>query len=206
MKKKDLILVVLLLSIITMLLGFSAAVFFYLGNGSTNNVIQTGRIIFSYSDADLGSEDGNGIDMVDAIPISDANGKILSSPKEYFDFTVSASTTSTDLVYEIVANKQETSTMNEGVVKIYLTEFNGSNEVETPITGGTLTPTYAELEDTTNTLLSGKTIYYGKVLAGEVAYAKKFRLRMWLDNRATSDEIGESTFKIRVNVAALGNN
>lgn len=206
MKKTNLILVVLLLSIITIMLGFSAAVFFYLGNGTTNNVIQTGRIVFSYSDAELGSQDGNGIEIVDAIPISDNAGKLLSSPKEYFDFTITASTTSTDLMYEIVANKQEESTMNEGVVKLYLTEFNGVSEVETPITGGVITPTYAELSDTTNNLLEGKTIYYGTVKSGEVAYGKKFRLRMWLDERATSEEIGEAEFKVRVNVAAVGNN
>ena len=206
MKKGNLIIVVLLLSMITIFLGFSAAIFFYLGKGTTNNVIQTGRIVFSYSDADIGSEDGNGIDIVNALPMSDASGKILSSPKEYFDFTISASTTNTDLVYEIVANKQEDSTMNEGVVKIYLTEFNGNTEVETPITGGNVTPTYAELSDTNNNLLEGKTIYYGTVNAGEVAYGKKFRLRMWIDNRATENEVGESIFKVKVNVAAVGNN
>lgn len=206
MKKGNLIIVVLLLSMITIFLGFSAAIFFYLGKGTTNNVIQTGRIVFSYSDADIGSEDGNGIDIVNALPMSDASGKILSSPKEYFDFTISASTTNTDLVYEIVANKQEDSTMNEGVVKIYLTEFNGNTEVETPITGGNVTPTYAELSDTNNNLLEGKTIYYGTVNAGEVAYGKKFRLRMWIDNRATENDVGESIFKVKVNVAAVGNN
>lgn len=206
MKKGNLIIVVLLLSMITIFLGFSAAIFFYLGKGTTNNVIQTGKIVFSYSDADIGSEDGNGIDIVNALPMSDASGKILSSPKEYFDFTISASTTNTDLVYEIVANKQEDSTMNEGVVKIYLTEFNGNTEVETPITGGNITPTYAELSDTNNNLLEGKTIYYGTVNAGEVAYGKKFRLRMWIDNRATENEVGESIFKVKVNVAAVGNN
>ena len=96
--------------------------------------------------------------------------------------------------------------MNEGVVKIYLTEFNGNTEVETPITGGNVTPTYAELSDTNNNLLEGKTIYYGTVNAGEVAYGKKFRLRMWIDNRATENEVGESIFKVKVNVAAVGNN
>lgn len=205
-KKGNLILVVLLLSIITIFLGVSAAIFVYLGKGTTNNVIQTGRIVFSYSDADIGSEDGNGIDIVNALPISDANGKILSSPKEYFDFTITASTADADLVYEIVANKQDESNMNEGVVKVYLTEYNGNTEVETPITGGSVTPTYSELSDTTNSLLEGKTIYYGTVKAGEVAYGKKFRLRMWLDNRASQEEIGETVFKVKVNVAALSNN
>ena len=90
MNKKNAILVVLLLSIITMLLGFSTAIFFYLGRGTTNNVIQTGRIVFSYSDAEIGDSegDGNGIDIVDALPTPDSAGKLLLSPKEYFDFTL----------------------------------------------------------------------------------------------------------------------
>ena len=164
----------LLLSLITVFLGVSTAVFFYLGHGTTNNVIQTGRIVFSYSDAELGAG-GDGIDIVNALPIPDANGKRLSATNEYFDFSVSASTTSTDLSYEIVVNKQDGSTLSDDLVKIYLIEFNGTSEVETPITGGIKTPTYSELKTTTNNLLEGKSIYFGNVSAGEVSYGKRFR-------------------------------
>lgn len=205
MKNKNIILVILLLSLVTIFFGISTAAFFYLGRGTTNNVIQTGRIVFSYSDAELGGS-GNGIDIIDAIPIPDSKGKILSSPNEYFDFTISASTTSTDIIYEITANKQEHSDMDEDKVKIYLTEFNGSTELETPLTGGNITPTYAELTDTTNPLLEGKTIYFGNVAAGEVAYGKKFRLRMWLSNADVVSELPEERFSVKVNVAAVGNN
>ena len=55
MKRRNLIIIVLLLSIITIFLGISVAVFRYVGNGTTNNVIETGKIIFSYSDAEPGN-------------------------------------------------------------------------------------------------------------------------------------------------------
>ena len=205
MKKKNIVIIALLLSLLTIFLGISTAVFFYLGKGTTNNVIQTGRIVFSYSDAEPGSL-GNGINIEEALPTPDANGKLLSATNEYFDFSVSASTTNTDLAYEIVALKQDGSTIPEDLIKIYLTEFNGSSEVETPITGGTLTPAYADLADTTNSLLEGKSIYYGTVQAGEIAYGKKFRLRMWISDQASIEEIGDLKFTVKVNVAAVGNN
>ena len=212
MKKRNLIIIVLILSIITICLSVSVAVFFYLGKGTTNNVIQTGKIVFSYSDAEgENAINGEGINIVEAQPIPDSQGKLLSKSNEYFDFSVSASTTYTDLAYEIVVNKQPTTTMDEGKVKIYLTEINGNSEVETEITGGAVTPTYKQLKDTDNNTLEGKTIYYGKVIAGEVAYGKNFRLRMWIaDDQNTANtgttEANESEhFTVKVNVAAIGN-
>jgi hypothetical protein len=206
MKRRDAIIAMLLISLITVFLGISTAAFFYIGRGTTNNVIQTGRIIFSYSDAELGSVTDNGINITNALPTPDAQGKLLSNTSEYFDFSVSASTTSTDLVHEVAVNKNDASTMDEDTVKIFLTEFNGNSEEETEITGGEVVPTYAELKDTKNELLEGKTIYYGKVLGGEIAYRKDFRLRMWIKYQENPDMEEEKTFTVKVNVAAVGNN
>ena len=211
MKKKNMIIITLLLSIVAISLGVSVAVFNYFGAGTTNNVIETGRIIFSYSDAELGSDSGNGINITNAMPTPDTDGKLLSSPKEYFDFSVTASTTSTDIAYEISAIKLDKSTMDEDNVKIYLTELVGVNqEKETEITGGDTTPTYKELKTTNNPLLTGKSLYFGTVKAGEVAYGKKFRLRMWIkypDNEDINyEEINEKMFKVKVNVAAVASN
>jgi len=209
-KNKYLIVLMFLASILTICLGVSMAVFNYFGAGTTNNVIQTGRIIFSYSDADFGSYAGNGVNITNATPIPDSKGKTLLGTNEYFDFNITATTTNTDIAYEIVANKGASSTLEENKVKIYLTEVSAGNETPTTITGTTPVPTYASLSDTTNSLLSGKTIYYGTVSAGEVAYRKDFRLRMWLsdENLDTSNTITEEekVFTVKVNVAAIGNN
>lgn len=196
--------VFLFLSLICLFAGISYAIFTYFGEGMTNNVIQTGRVVFSYSDADGGS---NGINIENATPIPDDMGKILSGEGEYFDFSVSATTTSSDLVYEIVVNKNDNSTLDPKFVKIYLTTFEGSEEIETPLTSlSTGVITYDSLKDTTNPLLTGKTIYYGNVQAGEAAYGKKFRLRMWVasseEDNFDYEQVNDKYFSVKVNVAA----
>ena len=196
----------LFLSLTCLFIGISYSIFNYFGAGITNNVIQTGRIVFSYSDANGG---GNGIYIEDAIPVSDSQGKVLSGNREYFDFTVSASTTKTNLAYEIVTEKNENSTLDDDWVKVYLTTFEGNQEQETPITAnsGNVT-TYNQLATTTNSLLTGKTIYYGNVQAGEVAYSKKFRLRMWVKDPNTDNfdytVLNDKKFSLKVTVAATG--
>lgn len=202
-KKNSAIIIMIFLSLICLFSGISIAFFDFFGAGMTNNVIQTGRVVFSYSDANGGI---NGINIENAFPISDDLGKIQFGPSEYFDFTVSSSTTNTNLMYEIVALKDENSTLAEEHVKLYLTSFEGDNEVETPLTSQNGIPTYNMLKDTDNTLLTGKTLYYGDVKAGEVAYGKKFRLRMWVTvpNELNYDftTINDKKFSVRVNVAA----
>ena len=170
----------------------------------TNNVIQTGRVVFSYSDANGG---GNGINIQDAAPIPDDMGVLLSGEGEYFDFSVSASTTSNNLAYEVTALKNSNSTLPEEFVKVYLTTLNGNQESKTELTYvNNDIVTYDKLTDTTNPLLEGKTIYYGKVQAGEVAYGQRFRLRMWI-KMPTEENFDYSTldnkyFSLKVNVAA----
>lgn len=206
--KLNIIAVILLfLSLICLFSGISYSVFKYLGDGMTNNVIETGKVIFSYSDANGGS---NGINITNALPIPDSTGKVLSGESEYFDFSVTATTTSTDLTYEVAVVKGDDSTLDSKFAKIYLTTFEGIEEQETPLTSlSTGVVTYDELSDTTNSLLTGKTIYYGTVKAGEVAYGKKFRLRMWIQdqNEVNFDysQINDKYFSVKVNVAATGN-
>lgn len=198
--------VILFLSLICLFSGISYSIFTYFGEGMTNNVIETGRIVFSYSDANGGS---NGINIENAIPIPDDMGKILAGDGEYFDFSVSASTTSTDLAYEIAVMKSNESTLDPKFVKIYLTNFEGNEEKETALTSlSTGIITYDLLNDTNNPLLTGKTIYYGTVKAGEVAYGQKFRLRMWVASPSSEDfdytQVNDKYFSVKVNVAARG--
>lgn len=198
--------IVLFLSLVFVFAGISYAIFSYFGEGMTNNVIQTGRIVFSYSDANGGT---NGISIENAVPISDDLGKVLAGDGEYFDFTVSASTTTTNIAYEIAVKKDENSTLSDEWVKVYLTTFEGNEEVATDITSPeTGVVTYNELANTTNNLLTGKTVYYGSVQAGEVSYGRKFRLRMWVKdpNEPNFDYtvLNDKYFSLKVNVAATG--
>ena len=204
-KMGGLFIFLLMLSALFIVLGISMAVFSYLGNGSTPNVIKTGKIVFSYSDAD---GVGNGININNALPIPDDIGKSLSNSNEYFDFSVTASTTVTDIYYEIVVKKEDTSTLSDDNVKIYLTERQGLTEIPTPLTDGSITPSYYDLATTTNANLTGKTIYYGTVKAGEVMYGKNFRLRMWVKENNSDDysSINSKEYTVKVNVAAISSN
>lgn len=196
--------IILFISMICIFIGISYSIFTYFGEGMTNNAIQTGRVVFSYSDANGGT---NGINIENAFPIPDEMGKILSGDGEYFDFSVSASTTGSDLGYEITVKSGIESTLDSKYVKIYLTTFEGTDEKELPLTSlDTGVATYDKLTDTNNSLLSGKTVYYGTVQAGEVAYGKKFRLRMWVaapeEDNFDYSLINDKYFSIKVNVAA----
>ncbi len=197
--------ILLFLSLIFLFGGISYAIFDYFGEGLTNNVIQTGRIVFSYSDADYG---GNGIYIENATPISDEVGKVLAGDGEYFDFSIFATTTQSNLAYEITVQKDEASTLPDDWIKIYLTTFEGNQEIPTSITSTEKgIPTYYELEDTTNSLLTGKTVYYGTVQAGEVSYGKRFRLRIWIkDPQELNFDysiLNDKYFSLKVNVAAI---
>lgn len=197
---------VFFLSLIFLFAGISYSIFSYFGKGMTNNMIHTGKIIFSYSDANGG---GNGIHIEDALPISDEVGKVLSSEGEYFDFTIFASTVKTNLSYEITVQKNDNSTLDENFVKVYLTTFEGGLEIPVGITfSENQVSTFNLLKDTLNHLLTGKTVYYGNVQAGEVAYGKKFRLRLWVKDPNTENfdysNLSNKFFSVKVNVAATG--
>ena len=196
-KRNLIILIVMFISLLCLFTGISVAIFNYFGQGNTNNVIQTGRIFFSYSDSETA---GSGINITNATPVADSVGQVLSGDGEYFDFSVSATTTNTDIGYEIVVLKQDGSTLPDDFVKIYLTEFEGNTEKVVPLTSG-VTPTYDALTTTSNPLLQGKTVYYGTVNAGEVAYGKRFRLRMWVKEDAVDYQ--DKTFQLKVDIYAV---
>lgn len=196
--------IILFFSLIFFFAGISYSIFSFFGEGITNNVIYTGKIIFSYSDANGGE---NGIHIENASPISDEVGKILSGEGEYFDFIVTASTTKTNLSYEITVEKDKNSTLEDDWIKIYLTVLEGGQELPTAITfKNNQVVTFNELIDTTNNLLDGKTVYYGTVQAGEVSYGKRFRLRMWIKdpNQTNFDYsiLNQKFFSLKVNVGA----
>lgn len=203
-KKKIVFLILLFGCAVVVFFHISMAIFEYLGKGTTNNVIETGKVVFSYDSLT------NGINITDAVPTPDLSGKKHLGRDEYFDFKVTASTTNTDLVYEITADRDDDSDLPENYVKIYLTEKTGSTEKETPITGKDVVPTYSELKPTTNSLLTGKSLYFGEVKAGEVAYGKEFRLRMWVKDIPeaiyNTELLNNKKFTIKVNVAAVGSN
>lgn len=180
------------------------SMYLYTGDAGKDNEIETGGIIFNYSDAIDGN---NGISIDNAHPISDEIGKILSGSREYFDFNISSKSKTTDLAYEITISKSDDSDLDEKYVKIYLTTFDGGIEKPVDIIPNTdEVITYDKLSNTNNSLLGGKVIFSETIEKGTESYEKKFRIRMWIADTEDNNDIlsgNRKKFSIKVNVAAV---
>lgn len=183
----------LILLLIVSVVGITYAVFSYQREGEKNNVITTGSIVFTYT------ETTNGINLQNAMPISDEVGKKLERSENndgYFDFNVSCSLAGTARInYEVYATKLNVENpLSEEYVKMYLTD--GTSDQ--PILGyDNDVPTYYSLKDST-AAAGSKTLYTGTFTNSGV---QSFRLRMWLSDKYTVTD-QSNDFKIKVNVKA----
>ena len=198
---------VLLVCLILVVIGVSFAFFTYSRQGSKENTITTGSLTFVYDEQ---KAEGNGITLSNAFPMSDEDGKAQSGDNNVFDFQVLASTKGESISYEVIGQKDDSSTLPENVVKIYLTTLSGSeeSEVATTVNDGIVT-TYDELSDTQIKDQTGKTLYQEVIPINQSGYQKNFRLRMWLSEEANTTTNGSwdynnKTFTIRINVVANG--
>ena len=209
------VLVLAIFLLVAVTIGVSYAFFTYARLGTTENTITTGTITFLYDEKNAS---GNGIVITDALPTTDANGKILTGDNNVFGFKVLATTTgNTSLPYEITARKKADSTAPEDAIKIYLTEVGTDTETPAPLTlKDTNVTRFSELTQTGVAVSDGiieKTIYNGSVPANSTNYEKNFRLRMWIaddvDYSPTKDSEGNDVypmnnkkFTVTVNVYA----
>lgn len=197
---KILILVMLIMSLVLLVSGITFALYSNLLSGTTSNVINTGTLYFTYTEGDFVT---NGIKIDNAYPISDNIGKNLIGDNKYFDFVVNGETTIGDIDYEIVVLKEDSSTLQDKCVKIYLTDITSGMESPSEIVlNGDVVKTYEELESSTKQ--SGKIVYLGKVKNNTLNYQRKFRLRMWMsDNVTMEDDIFGKSFSVKVNVLGV---
>ncbi len=212
------VLVLALFLLVAVTVGVSYAFFNYVKLGSTENTVTTGTITFLYDEKNAS---GNGVVITDALPTSDANGKVLTGANNVFDFKILATTTgNTNIPYEVTARKKADSTAPDSAIKIYLTEVGTDAETPAPITlKDTNVIKFSELSQTTVNVSDGiveKTIYKGSVPASSTDYEKNFRLRMWIaddvDYSPTQDSEGNDIypmnnkkFTVTVNVYANAN-
>lgn len=191
--------------LIVAVVGISFAVFSYNKAGEVNNTISTGTITMSYN------EPQNGINIENAVPMTEAQGKVLTADNEKFDFTVDCTIKGTTTVnYEVVAVKQtETSTIEDANIRLYLEESDDGT-------------TYTSAKEPTaysNTLTSaddygapvGSMVLYNGAFSANadtnqgVKQTKYFRLRMWVDSAyVVSGTSG--TYQVKVNVYGKGTN
>ena len=165
--------------------------------GTTSNIITTGNISFAYTEGDFV---GNGIKITNALPISDEEGKILFGANNYFDFSINGNSSVNDVNYEIVVNKDASSTMDDGNIKIYLTEITAAGEVPSELVINNSVKTYSELNDSTKQ--NGKIVYLGTMKNNTSNYNKKFRLRMWIASDVDFTEVMGKELSVKVNVVA----
>ena len=197
-KKKAIILSVIgIISLVVVTIGITYAVFTYTKLGTTDNTVTSGTLKFLYTE-NTGVK--TGIQLTNALPISDTQGKALDGDNNVFDFSIEATNTGTETIpYEVTLRKKKTSTLAEENVKVYLTDRTESQE------SYVLQPKkYSELTKTSVNVGSNieKTIYKSSVAGGEASYRKDFRLRMWISDDSNQDDINGKEFTATVNVYA----
>lgn len=200
-KGKKIIVLLLLLSIIVFTAGASYAFFQYIERGNTVNVIETGDMVFRYDES---KSSDNGIRLVDALPMSDMDGKSLQAPHQYFDFQVYTNIVNSPVEYQVVASVQEDTNLPYDDVKVYLTEKNGNQE--TPVDGSIVDGKVIKFSTLPETNYPGQTgkVIYRETLQRRTDYSKTFRLRLWVSDDVdpeTDDYLGKK-FSIKVNVYA----
>lgn len=163
----------------------------YYGDDDADNIIDTGQIVFTYSDV---GQAGNGILLENATPISDAMGKSMVGTNQYFDFYITASTYKANILYKILVNKDQKSTLSNNNVKLYLTQVMGSYEQEKVLTN---------FSDLAVENINNRDYYvlYEKELDKDLKdYSESYRLRMWINEDARNYE--NQFFSIKIDVYA----
>ena len=202
--KKILLSVLGVAILVVAVVGISFAAFSYTRTGETVNKIETGQISMTYTETE------NGIDITNALPMTDETGKALKAEKQYFDFTVASTISGTTTInYAITATKEADSTLPDTGVKVYLTS--GSDKVEelAPTKVSALTKTVAG-----NTAGAPASEYTLKTGTLNGTSTTTYRLRMWVANdyaentttgTENSNAITKQTYKLRVNVYGKAN-
>lgn len=184
------IIIIALLIFIFAFMGISFAAFTYTKKKDSINTISTGNVYLNYT------EDNNGINITDAMPITDSIGKTLNDENYYFDFSVEGKFTGgLTADYEISAEKMSTSTLSNDEVKLYL-EKQVNNSYEEIMSPQYFTP----LKEKTNlgTMAGNMLLDKGK-LSNESKI--NYRLRMWVADNAVIGEF-ERSFGIKVSIKA----
>ena len=185
MRRQIIIVGVLLLSLCCLMIGLSYAIFQYSREGTKENTITSGRLSFFYDEKEA---EGNGIYLVNALPMSDEDGKGLSGSNNVFDFQVIATTKGSPIFYEVVLYwTDETTDVNilpPNAIKTYLTEVDGVTEtpVSTTIDENDKVKVYSELQNSIYFDLDShhKVLYQEMISKNTENYQKEFRLRLWL--------------------------
>ena len=192
-KKQLLLSIGLVLILVLMIVGISYAAFKFVGLGTKPNTITTGAITMKYE------ESTNTISMNNALPTTDATGKVRLTAGEYFDFTLEGTIKGTENInWEIAAEDVTTATrkIDGKYIKLYLTSLDDTgNEKEV------MAPTVYNTESTENTY-TGRPANMMSLAKGttSTSFSTKYRLRMYVDESYNPQgDGGNLAFSIKIN-------
>ena len=193
-KKKQLLLSIgLVLILVLMIVGISYAAFKFTGLGNKPNTITTGAITMEYK------ESTNTISMNNALPTTDATGKVRLTAGEYFDFTLSGTIKGSENInWEIAAEDVTTASrkIDGKYIKLYLTSLDENNN-ETEV----MAPKVYKTESTENTY-TGRPANMMSLAKGttSTSFSTKYRLRMYVDESYNPQgDGGNLAFSIKIN-------
>ena len=187
---------------IVAVVGISFAAFTYTKEGDTTNTISTGTVTMTYT------EGQNGIEIQNAIPMSEEDGKQLTGDKNVFDFTVSATITGkTTIDYEVVAKKGDNCTIPDQYIRLYLeqSDTNSDESYQKVSDPKQFTESVSSLgaEEGTMQLVSDSFKSNGTEIGAATTHTKYYRLRMWVDKDYVLSDTSK-TYKVTVNVYGKG--
>ena len=200
-KRKTLVLTLTMLSLILIGSGITLAFFTYTRVGTTENTVKSGNITFLYDEE---NQEGNGITIEDATPISDTDGKAQTRA---FNFKIKSTTAaSITLPYEITLRQKEGTDDIGSFIKVYLAETTGYDATvasETEL----LTSLFSELEDEVNNGYNEKILLIDEVPLNSNNYEQNYRLKMWMadDVDYTNIDYIDKEFTVTVNVYSRSN-
>ena len=193
-KKRQLLLTIgLVLVLVLMIVGISYAAFKFVGEGNQPNTITTGAITMEYT------ESTNTISMNNALPTTDATGKVRLTAGEYFDFTLEGTIKGSENInWEIAAEDVTTSSrkIDGKYIKLYLTSLDDNNN-ETEV----MAPTVYKTESTENTY-TGRPANVMSLAKGttSTSFSTRYRLRMYVDESYNPQgDGGNLAFSIKIN-------
>ena len=192
-KKQLLLTIGLVLVLVLMIVGISYAAFKFTGTGKKENTITTGAITMKYT------ESTNTISMNNALPTTDATGKVRLTAGEYFDFTLSGTIKGSENInWEIAAEDVTTASrkIDGKYIKLYLTSLDDNNN-ETEV----MEPKVYTTESTENTY-TGRPANMMSLAKGttSTSFSTKYRLRMYVDESYNPQgDGGNLAFSIKIN-------
>lgn len=193
-KKKTVVMLAGILTLIVMTIGVTYAAFTFTGVGSNANKVTTGTITMVYT------EGTNKISIENAMPMSDEAGKQLSGVDEVFDFTVEINITGDmGIAYEVTAEKvtsgEKQSTLEDSNVKLYL-EKSTDNENFTQVMAPSNYSGLLAADD------FGAKVGEMVMESNVTSYSVKFyyKLRMWVDENYELNGQESKRFTVKVNV------